>query len=294
MSRRTPSILTAVALAAAGLAVFAAPVRAEGRDWTGITAPDLDVHQGLFGLAPGTSLRTLRGKVVVVKFFFTDCPTCRASMPEFDGLARTYGARGVQFIGVAYDDSSTIQSYMQSNGYSFPVAVDSSGSVPRRWGVTTYPTNYVVGADGVVKAYNNVSVAVLERELEAAAGGSRRDKNIRELGTVPPALAGVVEAAGQNDYGQVARVLTAAKKDPAPVSEAVVRIERIVEQRWANRVERIRSRMNSGDRAGAAVDLQRLLSDFHDTAFVDRTREAFPAPATAAVPPKPASTTSSR
>jgi peroxiredoxin len=294
MSRRKTLLLSAVAFAVGAFA-SALPARAEGRDWTGMAAPDLDVQQGLFGLAPGTSLKTLRGKVVVVKFFFTDCPTCRSSLPDYEALWRAYTPRGVQFIAVAYDDSSTIQGYMRSNGFSFPVAVDSSGATPRRWGVQTYPTNYLVGADGVVKAYNNLSAGLIERELEAAAGGSKRDKNILELGTVPAALSGVVDAAGKNDYGQVARVLRDhrdATKDEAAVLEAAARIERIVEQRWANRVERIRRRMDAGDRAGASSDLQRLISDFHDTAFVEKTRAAFPPTTLAATPVSAATPTS--
>jgi peroxiredoxin len=277
MPARTHTLLSVAVLAALSLAT-ARPARAEGRDWTGMAAPDLEVPQGVNGLASGTSLRSLRGTVVVVKFFFTECPTCRASLPEFDALARAYGARGVQFIGVAYDDVGTLQAFMRNNGYSFPVAVDPTGSIPRRWGVETYPTNYLVGADGVVKAYNDLSSARLERELEVAASWARRERNVRELGAVPPALRAAVDAAAENDYGQVARVVKDhhdATKDGAAVVEAAARIEKIVEQRWSNRVERIRRRIEGGDRAGGAVDVQRLMADFHDTAFVEMTRAAF-------------------
>ena len=280
---RTRTLLGAAVFAAASVAV-ALPARAEGRDWTGSVAPELEVQQGLFGLVPGTSLRTLRGKVVVVKFFFTECPTCRASLPEFDAIARAYGARGVQFMGVAYDEPGTIQAFMQSNGYSFPVAVDSAGVISRRWGVQTYPTNYVVGADGVVKGYNDLSSTRIERELEAAGVWARRERNVRELGTVPAVLQGVVEAAAENDYGQVARVVRDHKdatKDGAGVAEAAVRIEKIVEQRWANRVDRIR-------RAGSAGDVQRLMADFHDTAFAEKTRAAFAPAAATPAPSAPA------
>ena len=295
MSRRKTLLLSAAAFAVGAFA-SALPARAEGRDWTGMAAPDLDVQQGLFGLVPGTSLKTLRGKVVVVKFFFTECPTCRGSLPEYEALWRAYAPRGVVFVAVAYDDAATIQGYMQSNGLSFPVSVDSSGVTPRRWGVSTYPTNYFIGADGVVKAYNNLSTGLLDRELDVAAGGSKRDRNIQELGTVPAALSAVVDAAGQNDYGQVARVLREhqdATKDGAAVVEAAARIQRIVEQRWANRVDRIRRRMDGGDRAGATGDLQRLLADFHDTTFVDRTRAAFPSAALASASPSSVATATS-
>ena len=296
MPARTTQTLFSLAVFAAASFAAAVPARAEGRDWTGMSAPELEVPQGLNGLSAGTSLQTLRGKVVVVKFFFTECPTCRASLPDFDALARTYGARGVQFMGVAYDDAATIQGFMRSNGYSFPVAVDSSGAIPRRWGVETYPTNYVVGADGVVKAYNDLSASRLEREIEAAGSWARRERNVRELGTVPPVLYGAVEAAAQNDYGQVARVVRDhhdAKKDGVVVVEAADRIEKIVEQRWANRVERIHRRMDGGDRTGGAVDVQRLMADFHDTAFVDKTRAAFGSAVAASSAPATGNSTAS-
>ena len=69
----------ALALSALALSVAAAaPARAEGRDLTGATAPEIYATQGLHGIAPGTTLGQFRGRVVVLKFFFTGCPTCRA------------------------------------------------------------------------------------------------------------------------------------------------------------------------------------------------------------------------
>src|SRR5688572_28840626 len=43
-----------------------------------------------------------RGKVVLINFWATWCPPCRAEMPDLIRLQREYRSRGLQVIGVTY------------------------------------------------------------------------------------------------------------------------------------------------------------------------------------------------
>ena len=265
--RRKAAWLTAPAVLLSLLA-GAAPAHAEGRDWTGTYAQEIYVASGLNGIAPGTTLGQFRGHVVVLKFFFTGCPTCRASLPGFQDLYRTYSPRGVQFIAVAYDSREAVTSLMAGQGYDFPVAIDPDGITPKRYGVFSYPTNYIIGADGMVKAYDSLSSWVIDRELASAA--PVRNANVDELGAVPAVLAAVKDAAQRNDYGAVLRIVEAhrdATRDSADVVAAANRIREICRQRWTRRVERIQARWSSGDRQGAYADALRFAQDFEGTSF---------------------------
>src|SRR5262249_52312446 len=139
MRRTTFAAIAATISAAALLASFAPCASAYGRDFTGSQAPDVYVQQGLYGLPSGSSLASFRGKPVVLKFFFTSCPACRASLPEFDRLSRTYSPRGVQFIAVAYDNAYRVRGLWEQSGYSIPVAIDESGASAARYGVSSFP-----------------------------------------------------------------------------------------------------------------------------------------------------------
>ena len=49
------------------------------------------------------TLSDMKGKVVVIDFWFTGCIPCRAEMPYFDRLAETFKDRPVQFLSVSLD-----------------------------------------------------------------------------------------------------------------------------------------------------------------------------------------------
>jgi thiol-disulfide isomerase/thioredoxin len=265
------------------LAASPRPAAAAGRDLTGQTAPEIFVTSGLRGLPAGATLASFRGRVVVLKFFFTTCPACKASLPEFERLYRTYGSRA-QFIALAYDDHGSVARLLDVGGYSFPTGVDPRGISAGRYGVRTYPTNYLIGADGVVRAYENLSSPALEAALAAAAASPpsappptsvattfvvvERERNVTELGTVPAVLVAVKAHAYANDYGAVMRVVEAhldAAKETADVVAAARRIHEIAKRRYENRVRRARERWDAGDRAGAWADVKAIVRDFKGT-----------------------------
>jgi len=280
LAARSASVL-ALLLGTAATALVPSTALAAGRDLTGSPAPEIYVPQGLYGLASGTTLASLRGHVVVLKFFFTGCPTCRASLPEFESLYRRYASRGVQFIALAYDSASNVSYYWPRNGLTVPVAVDESGVTPGRYGVSTYPTNYVIGADGVVVAYDDLRDWVIERAVSAAGSKApapvpaavgvpmtTREKNLKELGDLPIALAGARDAAAENDYGAVLRLsekVLAAPGQGAEVVAAAKRVEGIAKQRYENRLARIEARRQAGDVTGARAALQHMAEDFRGT-----------------------------
>jgi len=233
---------------------------AEGTNLTGRPAPEVTASDGLNGWTSGMSLASCRGNPVVLKFVFAACGACRTSMPEFEALHRAYGPRGVRFVAVALDQRGPMESWWRRAGFTVPVALDPSGATSARYGVRSYPTTYVVGADGTVVSYQRVSAAVLDAALlsvksprpateavrampapaaatpstavpvsaRLGAPGSSSDvidprglRNAQELGDLPPALSNARGAALVNDYGQVLRVVEA-HMDPAVEAPDVV------------------------------------------------------------------------
>jgi peroxiredoxin len=271
------TLLAATSAFACALALAPTPARASGRDLTGSPAEEIYVQQGFNGIAPGATLASFRGRPVAMKFFFTDCPACRASLPNFERLHRLYARRGIQFLVVAYDTRHAVESYWRRNGLTLPVAIDEYGVTPARYGVTSYPTSYVIDAAGIVRSYDVVTEGVLERELSragvaaapAAAAAPDPARNVAELGVVPAALAPVRDAAAKNDYGAVLRAVEPHERnaaDPADVVAAAVRIAAIARARLAARIARIEVRWGSGDRKGAYEALTRVAEDFRGTA----------------------------
>lgn len=279
MRQRLLAVLAALVLVAAG----APGARATGNDLTGRRAPDLYVPQAIQGVQPGTTLATYAGKVLVLKFFFAGCPTCRASLPEFQRLSVQYAGRPeVQFLALAYDTYENVAPLVRANGYTFPIGLDPTGDTPKRYGVHTYPTEYVIGGDGVVKAYDTLSTWAIDRAAATAAPVAPavspevlRERRIAELGEVPPALAAAKDAAGARDYGQVLRVVEA-HLDPAKDAPAVVtaakRIQALALERYYARARRIIEVWNV-DRAAAWQAVDVFQADFRGTSKEASTAE---------------------
>ena len=250
---------------------------AGGNDLTGRPAPEIRLTDGLNGATAATTLASLRGKVVCLKFWLTHCPVCRGTLPEFQSIHETYGpngsggGRGVVCLGVVIDTAGGVGPYLREAGWTFPVGCDPDQGSSSRYGVRGFPGDYLIGFDGVVAASNGFPRYLVEREIERARPSvDEPKKNVEELGDVPAVLSAAKDAAAKNDYGAVLRLVEAhrdATKEPANVVAAAERIRELCKARWSRRVEKIRARWDGGDQRGAYADAVRFSDDFKDTTF---------------------------
>ncbi len=92
-----------------------------------------------FSKRPSFSLPDLQGqrhvnsewddKVVVVNFWATWCPPCLNEIPRFVELQEEYGARGLQFVGVAIDEVAPVQRVAKTLGINYPVLVGNKEAI---------------------------------------------------------------------------------------------------------------------------------------------------------------------
>lgn len=62
-----------------------------------------------------------RGKIVVVNFWASWCPPCRAEMPSFVRLQKKYGTQGVQFVGIALDNPEQVRDFLGRHPVNYPI-----------------------------------------------------------------------------------------------------------------------------------------------------------------------------
>ena len=101
------------------------------------------------------AMSDLRGKVVLVEFWATDCVTCVREMPQLAATHEKYLARGYETIAVAmrYDPPNYVVAYAERNRLPFTVAFDPVGELAKAFGeVKLTPTTFVIDRRGAIVA----------------------------------------------------------------------------------------------------------------------------------------------
>ncbi|GAB4203018.1 MAG: hypothetical protein OHK0013_16810 [Sandaracinaceae bacterium] len=97
-------------------------------------------------------LEALRGRTVVLDFWASWCPPCRASVPALDAFARAHPEVSVIGVNVESDRGAAfVRSAHDSLGASYPTVHDHDGTLQQAYGITNLPTLLVLDGDGVVR-----------------------------------------------------------------------------------------------------------------------------------------------
>jgi cytochrome c biogenesis protein CcmG/thiol:disulfide interchange protein DsbE len=100
---------------------------------------------------PSLSSASLRGKAVYLNFFATWCPPCNEEAPTIDALQRTYGARGLQVVGVdVLENARKATLFRAQHHLSYPVVVDE-GALRDQYDVNGLPVHVFIDRGGIVQ-----------------------------------------------------------------------------------------------------------------------------------------------
>ena len=97
------------------------------------------------------SLSDYEGEFVFLNFWATWCPPCREEMPSMEVLHER--TKGMPFRIVAVnvgEDQQTVASFIEREGYTFPVLLDESSGVSQNYSVRGIPTSYFITPDGLI------------------------------------------------------------------------------------------------------------------------------------------------
>jgi len=96
------------------------------------------------------NLKDLRGKVVLLDFWATWCPPCRAAMPGIQAIHEKYQDKGVVVIGMNMNDNADPLAYMQKNKFTYKLLLNAE-TVAGDYGVGGIPHFVVIGPDGKIE-----------------------------------------------------------------------------------------------------------------------------------------------
>lgn len=133
----------------------------------GNRAPDFQL-QTLTG--DSISLWGLRGKPVLINFWATWCPPCKAEMPYLQQIHDTYSAKGLVLLAIDIGEKTpVVEKFMTDLNLSMIVPMDTDAKVAKAYLIGAIPTTFLIDKDGVIRqkvigAFPNV--AAIENELK--------------------------------------------------------------------------------------------------------------------------------
>ncbi len=176
-TRTFPLGFALAALFALGLTLAAAPA-ARALD-VGDEAADFEAP--LLEGEDTVSLASLRGKVVYLDFWASWCDPCTKAIPAIEKLRKEFPAEDFQVLAVNVDKSKKkATKFLAKNPIGYPSASDPRGKLPRKFGLETMPTSYLIDRDGVIRyvhrGFRRGDVEEIRAEIEKLVGrpASRR------------------------------------------------------------------------------------------------------------------------
>jgi peroxiredoxin len=141
-------------------------VSSEPAPLAGHPAPDFELKT----LEGGTlRLSDFKGRPVIVNFWATWCPPCRAEFPDFQKVSVEQG-NTVVIIGVNHtsgDSPQLVPGFVEEFGITFPIVLDESGDTVKTYRVVGLPTTVFIDSNGIIKEVftGPINKAYLEGKL---------------------------------------------------------------------------------------------------------------------------------
>lgn len=121
------------------------------------------------------SLSDYAGKTIFLNFWATWCGPCQREMPDIQALYEEYGSNqgDVIILGVANPKTSSnpnnsdvsteeVIQFINDNGYTYPTIMDTTGELFYQYGISSFPTTFMITKDGLVYGYIS---GMLEKQM---------------------------------------------------------------------------------------------------------------------------------
>jgi peroxiredoxin len=98
------------------------------------------------------ALSSLRGKVVILNFWYAACEPCRLEMPALERYYQEHKGEGLVVIGAnIVDDAQTTRDFTKSIGVSYPVFRDPGQRAYNTYQVNKTPSSFIIDRNGVIR-----------------------------------------------------------------------------------------------------------------------------------------------
>ena len=153
----------------------------ESEEIPAIPAPDFTLTDQY---GESHTLSDYQGQTVFLNFWATWCGPCKMEMPDIQALYEAWdeNAGDLVVLGVAGPNigregsAEDIAAFLEENDYTYPVVMDDTGALFYQYGISAYPTTFMIDTEGNVFGYvqGAVSREIMDDIVEQTMTGQRR------------------------------------------------------------------------------------------------------------------------
>lgn len=152
------------------------------KEQTIVTSEDIPIGIEKGQQAPNFTLNDLngnpvqlsdyRGKKVLLNFWASWCPPCRAEMPHMQQFHEdTMKDTVILGINLASTEKSikNVTSFIEKFGLTFPIVLDEEGDIMQDYAIIAYPTTYFINEQGVIHEIflGAINYEIMQKTIEA-------------------------------------------------------------------------------------------------------------------------------
>jgi len=119
--------------------------------YKGFLAPDFEL-----ATSSGEIIRLseLRGKAIILNFWASWCPPCRAEMPAIEAVHQAYQDKGLVVLGINatnQDQVTQVNEYTDNMELTFQILFDTSGIAQDLYAVSALPSTFFIDREGMIR-----------------------------------------------------------------------------------------------------------------------------------------------
>ena len=106
----------------------------------------------------------MKGKVLLIDFWFEKCGPCVAGMPKVQEIAKKYAEKGLVVVGASIDPPDVVKAFRAKKGIAYAMLAETKTDPFQQ---EIFPYLFLIGKDGKVAWKGDMDVKVLSEKIEA-------------------------------------------------------------------------------------------------------------------------------
>lgn len=95
-------------------------------------------------------LSDYRGQKVMLNFWATWCPPCRAEMPDMEKFYHEMKGE-IEILAINIDTNNDVAGFIKEMGVTFPILLDTKENVMKNYQIISIPTTFLIDENGIIK-----------------------------------------------------------------------------------------------------------------------------------------------